>query len=143
MKNAKKAPSRELLRICCRALDEKKAGDLRVFDVSEQSSITDFLVLATATSEPHLRAMRVELEKEVDASKTRIVGIDAAQESGWVVVDLFDVMVHLFLKDQRSHYSLERLWKDAAEIPLAEALSLSAKPKPAKKTAKPAVKKRK
>ena len=143
MKTAKKAPSRELLRICCRALDEKKAGNLRVLDVSEQSSITDFLVLATATSEPHLRAMRVELEKEVDASKTRIVGIDAAQESGWVVVDLFDVMVHLFLADQRSRYSLERLWKDAVEIPLAEALSISVKPKAEKKRAKPAVKKRK
>ena len=143
MKNAKKAPSRELLRICCRALDEKKAGDLRVFDVSEQSSITDFLVLATATSEPHLRAMRIELEKEVDASKTRIVGIDAAHASGWVVVDLFDVMVHLFLKDQRSLYSLERLWKDAAEIPLTEALSGSPKPKAVKKTKKAVVKKRK
>jgi ribosome-associated protein len=143
MKKSKTAPSRDLLRICCRALDEKKAGDLRVFDVSEQSSITDFLVLATATSEPHLRAMRVELEKAVDASKTRIVGIDAAQESGWVVVDLFDVMVHLFLADRRSHYGLERLWKDAAEIPVADALAAVSRPKAMKKRPKPAAKKRK
>jgi len=83
MKKTKTA-SRELLKICCHALDEKKAGDLRVFDVSEQSSITDFLILATATSDPHLRALRVELEKVVDASKTRIVGIDAgARAAGW------------------------------------------------------------
>src|SRR5882724_8575412 len=133
MKNSKKAAALNLLKICCRALDEKKAGDLRVFDVSEQSSITDFLVLATATSEPHLRAMRVELEKAVDASKTRIVGIDAAQDSGWIVVFLFDVMVPLFLAARRSQYGLERLWKDPTEISLAEALATAPKPK-AKKT---------
>ncbi len=142
MKKPKKTASRDLLRICCHALDGKKAGDLRVFDVSEQSSITDFLVLATATSEPHLRAMRVELEKTVDASKTRIVGIDAAQDSGWIVVDLFDVMVHLFLPDRRSQYSLERLWKDATELSVAEALAVTIKPKPRKKPSKPARTKR-
>ena len=143
MKKTKTA-SRELLKICCRALDEKKAGDLRVFDVSEQSSITDFLILATATSDPHLRALRVELEKVVDAAKTRIVGIDAARESGWVVVDLFDVMVHLFLPDQRSHYALEMLWKDATEIPVPEALGIAKpKAKAAKKPSKSPGKKRK
>lgn len=145
MKKTKTA-SRELLKICCHALDEKKAGDLRVFDVSEQSSITDYLILATATSDPHLRAMRVELEKVVDAAKTRIVGIDAARESGWVVVDLFDVMVHLFLPDQRSHYALEMLWKDATELSVAEALGTAkpkAKAKTPKKPSQPAPKKRK
>src|SRR4051812_20530327 len=142
MKKTKTA-SRELLKICCRALDEKKAGNLRVFDVSEQSSITDFLVLATATSDPHLRAMRVELEKVVDAAKTRIVGIDAARESGWVVVDLFDVMVHLFLPDQRSHYALEMLWKDATEVSVSEAVSDAKKPRPPKKRPNAPARKRK
>jgi ribosome-associated protein len=142
MKKPTKSASRELLKICCRALDDKKAGDLRVFDVSEQSSITDFLVLATATSEPHLRAMRVELEKAVDASKTRILGIDAAHDSGWVVVDLFDVMVHLFLPDRRSQYGLERLWKDATELSPADAMTGASKPRIDKKPTKAAVKKK-
>ncbi|MCR6654634.1 MAG: ribosome silencing factor [Opitutus sp.] len=92
----KSSSSLELVKLCCRALDEKKAGDLRVLDVSEQSSITDYLVIATGTSEPHLRALRIELEKAIDASHTRIVGMETAQESGWLVVDAFDVMVHLF-----------------------------------------------
>lgn len=142
MKKPKKSASSDLMKLCCRALDEKKAGDLRVFDVSEQSSITDYLILATATSEPHLRALRIELEKAVDASKTRIVGIDAAQESGWVVVDLFDVMVHLFLPEQRSHYALEMLWKDATEVPATTPVVTGAKPKAAKKKVKSAAKRR-
>jgi ribosome-associated protein len=143
MKKSKKAVASALLKLCCRALDEKKAGDLRVFDVSEQSSITDYLVIATATSEPHLRALRVELEKAVDASGARTVGVDAARESGWVVVDLFDVMVHLFLESHRSHYGLERLWKDAVELSPGDLVATdaapTAQPKPARR--RPAKKK--
>ncbi len=125
--------SLELVKLCCRALDEKKAIDLRVLDVSEQSSITDYLVLATGSSEPHLRALRVELEKVIDASHTRIVGMEVAQDSGWIVVDAFDVMMHLFAPDTRSKYGLENLWKDAVEVSVAKLLAV---PKPRKAAAK-------
>ena len=121
--------SLELVKLCCRALDEKKAIDLRVLDVSEQSSITDYLVLATGSSEPHLRALRVELEKVIDASQTRIVGMEVAQDSGWIVVDAFDVMLHLFSPDTRTKYGLENLWKDAVEVSVAKLLAV---PKPKK-----------
>ncbi|MSU24625.1 MAG: ribosome silencing factor [Opitutus sp.] len=129
---SKKTAALELVKLCCRALDDKKAEDLRVLDVSAQSSITDYLVLATVNSEPHLRALRVELEKAVDAAKTRIVGIEHAQQSGWTVVDLFDVMVHLFVADRRSHYGLENLWKDAVEVSVPKLLAVG-KPKAEKK----------
>jgi ribosome-associated protein len=113
----------ELVKLCCRVLDDKKAGDLAVLDVGEQSSITDYLILATATSEPHLRALRIELEKAMDAAKVRIVGMDTNQESGWMVIDAFDVMVHLFLGRTREHYGLERLWRDASEVSVAKLLA--------------------
>lgn len=126
----------ELVKLCCRALDEKKAVDLRVLDVSEQSSITDFLVLATGSSEPHLRALRVELEKAIDASKTHIVGMEVSQDSGWIVVDAFDVMVHIFSPDTREKYGLENLWKDAVEVSVPKLLAAPKTAKaPKKKTA--------
>lgn len=132
----KKQATLELVKLCCRALDDKKAGDLRVLDVSEQSSITDYLLIATATSDPHLRALRVELEKVIDATRTRIVGIETAQESGWTVIDAFDVMIHLFSAERREQYGLENLWKDASEVSVAK---LTATPKPkAAKAVKPA-----
>ena len=135
----------ELVSLCCRVLDEKKAGDLTVLDVSAQSSITDYLIVATATSEPHLRALRVELEKALDSSRVHLVGMDARQDSGWIVIDAFDVMVHLFLAAAREHYGLERLWRDAVEIPLAKALPAApraprARKKAAAKPAKPRAK---
>lgn len=119
----------ELVKACCRVLDDKKAGALTVLDVSAQSSITDYLVIATATSEPHLRALRVELEKALDSHDVHLVGMETAQESGWLVIDAFDVMVHLFLGETRERYGLERLWRDAAEVSVAALLKPAPKPR--------------
>ena len=139
------ARSRDLVRKCCRALEEKKAGKVRILDVSEISSITNYLIIATATSDPHVRALRVELEKVLDSAKAHIVGIDTSRESGWTVVDAFDVMIHIFAPEMRSRYGLEKLWKDAREVPLEDVLAdkapaLRKAAKPAKKP--PAKKKR-
>ena len=93
-----------------------------MLDVSEQSSITDYLVLANGNSDPHLRALRVELEKVIDAQKVRILGMETAKESGWIVVDAFDVMIHLFTPENRDKYRMELLWKDATSLPLSKLL---------------------
>ncbi|MBI2516139.1 MAG: ribosome silencing factor [Opitutae bacterium] len=114
-----KAPTNRLLQLVVRALDEKKAGDVRIYHVGRLSSITDYLVIGTATSDPHLRALRVELEKVIDAEKVKILGIDTSQGSGWTVVDAFDVMVHLFTNENREKYRLDLLWKDADEVPVS------------------------
>jgi ribosome-associated protein len=134
---SKKSATLELVKLCCRVLDDKKAGDLVVLDVSVQSSITDYLVLATATSEPHLRALRVELEKALDANHVHVVGMETAQGSGWMIIDAFDVMIHLFLADARERYGLERLWRDAVEVPKSKVSAPAAKAPRAKKTARP------
>jgi ribosome-associated protein len=106
-----------LLADIVRCLDDKKAGDLRVLKVGAQSSITDYLVLATGTSEPHLRALRVELEKAIDLRKAPIAGMDSGEPgSGWTVVDAYQIMVHLFTADKREQYRLENLWKDAQDV---------------------------
>lgn len=142
---SKKSSALELVSLCCQVLDDKKAGDLTVLEVAESSSITDYLVLATATSAPHLRALRVELEKALDAAKIGIVGMETAQESGWLVIDAFDVMVHLFLPETRERYGLERLWRDATEVSILKMLKTAPAPvKASKARAKksPAKKKR-
>jgi ribosome-associated protein len=138
MKRASRSGGRALAGRCCRALAEKKAEDLRVLDVRAQSSITDFLVLASGTSEPHLRALRDELERVLDEAGTRLVGRETAEASGWMVVDAFDVMVHLFLPAQRRNYALESLWKDAREVAVAPLLE-----EPKRRTRAPAGPKRK
>ena len=124
------SPSLQMLKLVARVLDDKKAEDLQVLDVRAQSSITDYLVLATGTSEPHLRALRMELEKAFDSAKVAVIGVESTQGSGWTVFDAFEVMVHLFTSENRAKYRLELLWKDAAVVPLA---GLIAAPVPRKR----------
>ncbi len=124
-------PTFALLVNIVRALDEKKAEDLRALRVSAQSSITDYLVLATGTSDPHLRALRVELEKVIDGAGVPIAGMETSDGSGWTVVDAYQIMIHLFTPDKREAYRLERLWKDAEELPVDGMLGVT-KAKPAK-----------
>ena len=101
------------------ALDAKKAEQLQIFHVGEQSSITDYLVLGTATSDPHLRALRIEAERIFDDAKAKLLGTESVQGSGWTVIDAFDIMVHLFTAENRGKYRLEMLWRDATEVPVA------------------------
>jgi ribosome-associated protein len=116
----------DLLRLIVRVLDEKKAEDLKVLAVGAQSSITDYLVLATGTSQPHLRALRVDLEKALDAAKVPVLGVESEDGSGWAVFDAFEVMVHIFTAANREKYGLERLWKDVSEVSVAELLTAPA-----------------
>ncbi|MFT3829968.1 MAG: ribosome silencing factor [Opitutaceae bacterium] len=113
---------RQLLALVCKGLDDKKAGDLKVIDVRGLSSITDYIVIATGLAEPHLRAMRIEVEKVLDAAGAKIGGMDKNQQSGWLVVDAYQIMVHLFTTDARSRYGLEQLWRDGKELTLKAAL---------------------
>ena len=139
--------ARELLKKCCAALLEKKAENLLAFYVGAQSSVTDYLMVATGSSEPHRRALRIELERVFKENQARVVGVESSEESGWTVVDAFDVMVHLFSPEQRDRYRLEKLWRDADQINVAHlvageqpapAPTAAPKPKPAAKRAKPA-----
>ena len=108
--------ARQLMKQLCQALDDKKAEDLVVLDVSKQSSITNYLVIATGTSEPHLRALRAELHRIVKETKTSVLGVDSDDGSGWTVIDAFDVMVHVLTPDNRRRYKLETLWGDAEPV---------------------------
>jgi ribosome-associated protein len=116
-----------LLRSLVTAFEDKKAENLTVLRVSAQSNITDFLVLATGNSEPHLRALRVEAEKVLDAAKVIIAGMDqGGYGSGWTVVDAYQIMIHFFTAEQRENYALEKLWRDAEVIDLK---AMDAKPR--------------
>ncbi len=150
MKHTSETMSRErqLLALVCKGLDDKKAGDLRIIDVRGLSSITDYIVIATGLADTHLRAMRIEVEKVLDAAGAKISGMDTNQQSGWLVVDAYQIMVHLFTSEARGRYGLEQLWRDGRELRLPVVLGLEeeapvaapAKAKPAKK--KPMAKKK-
>ena len=106
------------LKACLQSLEEKKADELVILDVRNKSSITDYLVIASGKSNPHLKALREGLVDTVKTHGIEVMGIDAEPQSGWMVVDAFDFMVHLFLPEKRDFYRLESLWKDAERVEL-------------------------
>lgn len=121
------------IRACWQALDDKKAENLCLLYVGPQSSITDFFLLASGTSEPHLKALAASLAQTLKDEGVHLVGRDLSHASGWAVVDAFDFIVHLFIPEMRARYQLEQLWKDAVVVDIAtvEAALNPPKPKPA------------
>ncbi len=109
-------PTLEVVVKCRKALDDKKAEDIRVLDVRGKSPITNYFLIASATSEPHMRALASELEKTLKDLGVKAIGREYNTGSGWVVVDGFDFMAHIFLPEQRGLYGIESLWKDSSEI---------------------------
>lgn len=109
--------SRKLALRCRELADGKKAEDLLVLDLRKLSSVTDYFVLASGSSEPHLRAIVDEIVEEIRKEfHLNPSGTDGSWQTNWVVLDYFDVMVHVMRAEVRQHYNLEQLWGDAPRV---------------------------
>jgi ribosome-associated protein len=101
------------IRCAVSAIEEKKGESIRVLDVRGKSSFTDYLILATGTSDPHLKAMKAAVDEALKNTGTQLLGETHDVGSGWIVVDAFDFVVHLQTEEMRAFYRLDHLWKDA------------------------------
>ena len=109
--------SRKFALLCRELADNKKAEDLVILDVREVSSVTDYFVIASGTSEPHLRAIVDEItDKLRQDHDVRPKAIDGTLHTAWIVLDYFDVIVHVMRTDVRNRYDLETLWGDAPKV---------------------------
>jgi ribosome-associated protein len=109
--------SRKLALLCRELADNKKAEDIVILDVRELSSVTDYFVIASGTSEPHLRAIVDEIsDKLEDDHDLRPRAVDGTFQTAWIVLDYFDVIVHVMRQDIRDRYDLETLWGDAPRL---------------------------
>jgi ribosome-associated protein len=100
------------------ALD-KKAADLVALDVSELTSYADTFVIATGTSDRHARAIADAIREASIVRGEKPLGVEGYEEGRWVLIDLGDVIVHVFQAEVRAAYDLERLWSDAQSIDLS------------------------
>ena len=104
------------LTACRDALEDKKAEDIVALDMRGVFDITDYFLIATGTSEPHLRALFKEMDAVLAEFGYEIPSKVKDHYSGWVVVDGIDFVIHIFSKEQREFYNLERLWKDCPRL---------------------------
>ena len=113
----------ELARAAASASADKSASDLLILDVSEQLVITDCFVLASAPNERAVRAVVDEVEERLRGMGAKPVRREGERGGRWVLLDFIDIVVHVQHCEERTYYSLERLWKDCPTVPLpAESL---------------------
>ena len=100
----------EEAKVIAKALEESKAEDVRIYDVRGKSSLTDFFVVGTGSAAPHLKALVANAQqamREAGVKRNRMAG---DPECGWIVADFIDVVVHVFSREARAYYAIEKLW---------------------------------
>ena len=102
--------SKDLARFAEQVLDDMKAKEIRVLDVSGLTSITDYMIIATGTSGRHVRSVAERLVENCKQADRPLLGIEGMEEGNWVLVDMQDVVVHIMQSAARDFYKLENLW---------------------------------
>ena len=115
------ARSVELAEAAVSAAADKLASDLVILDVSEQLVITDCFVLASAPNDRQVRAVVDAIEESLLELGAKPVRREGERDGRWVLLDYVDIVVHVQHSEERTYYSLERLWKDCPELPLPDA----------------------
>lgn len=101
-----------------RAALDRKALDLVVLDVQSLSNVTDYFLVCSGRSTTHLASITEAIRAELKQDGVRPLHAEGATESGWVLLDYGDVLMHVFLEDTRAYYALDRFWGDAPSIPV-------------------------
>ncbi|MFT3951548.1 MAG: ribosome silencing factor [Oscillospiraceae bacterium] len=113
----------DTLKTIIRSLDAKKAEDIQLIRVHDLTILADYFVIANGTSSTQTKALADEVEfrlKEQGITPTRTEGYAGAT---WIILDYADIVVHIFYKETRSYYNLERLWSDGEQIPAGDFLA--------------------
>jgi ribosome-associated protein len=106
------------VRGAARAALDKHATDLVVLDVRGISSVTDYFLVCGGRSTTHVETIADAIREELKREGIRPLHAEGVAESGWILLDYGDVLMHVFLEDTRAYYALERLWGDAPAIPV-------------------------
>lgn len=108
--------SKALAALAYHALAEKKGEDLRIIDISEVSSIADYFLIATGNNPNQLMALQDAVEEAFHKAGLTNGRVEGNSRSTWILMDYRDVIVHLFSREDRLFYDLERVWRDGKEL---------------------------
>ena len=116
-KNAgSKERSGEFARIAIAALEEKKASDIRVIDISEVSVLADYFIIANGTNRAQIQALSDEVSEKMEKAGASLKQVEGYDNASWILLDFGDVIVHIFGQEDRLLYDLERIWRDGRQV---------------------------
>ena len=114
------ATVRDLVRVAVRAAEEKKAKDVKAIDIRGLSAVTDYMVIATGSSDTNVRAIAEGVREKLIEKGERPFSTEGLREGSWVLLDYVDFVVHVFHYEKRVFFGLEELWADAKPVPVAD-----------------------
>ena len=121
--NEAKTDSLVLAEEIVKILDANKAGQLKLLRVNDQTVMTDYFVICTGNSNTHIKSLSGEVEYKLGEQGVKPTGIDGYDSGIWIVMDYGHVMLHIFNREQRDFFKLEKLWADADDIDITNLLS--------------------
>ena len=108
--------SKELAKLAIEALEDKKAEDLKIIDISHISTIADYFIIASGTNANQIQTMTDNVEEALGRAGHPVKHIEGYQSANWILMDCQDIIVHIFDKENRLFYDLERIWRDGVVI---------------------------
>ena len=108
--------SKEMAKLVCTALEEKKAEDIKVINIEEVSVLADFFIIASGTNRNQVQAMADNVEEILGKEGVNPKQIEGYQTANWVLLDYGDEIVHVFDEENRLFYDLERIWRDGKSV---------------------------
>ncbi len=104
--------SRELVKLAVQALEDKKANNVKVIDISNISTMGDFFVIADGTNRNQVQAMSDNVEECLHNAGISLKNREGYSNGGWILLDYYDIIIHIFTEEERSFYDLEHIWRD-------------------------------
>lgn len=111
---------KEKLSCIVKALDSKRAEDIRALEVTDLTIIADYFVIVNGTSSTHTKTLADEVDYQLNKAGIMPTRTEGYASANWIVLDYSDIIVHVFYKETRDFYKLEKLWADAKEIDISE-----------------------
>ena len=112
----------EKLNLIVKTLDAKKAEDIQAIKISDLTIIADYFIIANGMSSTQTKALADEVEFKMKQQGVEPLRVEGERNANWIIIDYGDVVVHIFYKETREHYNLERLWADGEHIDLSPLL---------------------
>ncbi len=94
------------------ALNDKKGEDIKIIEIGKLSTVADYFIIANGSNAPHVESLVDNVEEELLKEKIHAERIEGVKSSGWILMDYNDVVIHVFSKEDRLFYDLERIWRD-------------------------------
>lgn len=111
--------SKEKMEIAVKAADSKHANDINVLNISEVSIMADYFVIMDASSQRQVGAIVQAILDEMGKNNVDVGHVEGKRDSKWILIDLHDVVIHVFFSEERDFYNLEKLWSDAPEVDIS------------------------